>query len=40
MGWVVGVCSESVEKLSKLIRITKDVDASQVESIILEEGGE
>jgi len=40
VGWVVGVCGESVEKLLKLILIREDVDASQVEGIIIEEGGE
>ena len=40
VGWVVGVCGESVEKLLKLIFIREDVDASQVEGIIIEEGGE
>jgi len=40
VGWVVGVCGESVEKLLKLILIREDVDASQVESIIIEGGSE
>ena len=40
MGWVVGVCGESVEKLLKLILIREDVDASQVDSIIIEGRGE
>ena len=40
VGWVVGVCGESVEKLLKLILIREDVDASQVESIITEGEGE
>jgi len=34
------VCDESVEKLLKLILIREDVDASQVDSIIIEGGGE
>jgi len=37
---MVGVCDESVEKLLKLILIREDVDASQVDSIIIEGGGE
>jgi len=40
VGWMVGVCGESVEKLLKLILTREDVDASQVESIIIEGGGE
>ena len=40
VGGVVGVCAESVEKLLKLILISENVDASQVESIIIEGGGE
>jgi len=34
------VCDESVEKLLKLILIREDVDTSQVDSIIIEGGGE
>jgi hypothetical protein len=37
---MVGVCDESVEKLLKLILIREDVDASQVDSIIIEGGDE
>jgi len=40
VGWVVGVCGESVEKLLKLILIREDADASQVESITIKGGGE
>jgi len=40
VGGVVGVCGESVEKLLKLILIREDVDASQVESVIIQGGGE
>jgi len=40
VGKMVGVCDESVEKLLKLILIGEDVDASQVDSIIIEGGGE
>ena len=40
VGLVVGVCGESVEKLLKLILIREDVEASQVESIIIEGGGD
>ena len=40
VGWVVGACGENVEKLLKLILIREDVDASQVESIIIEGGVE
>ena len=40
VGRMVGVCDESVEKLLKLILIREDVDASQVDSIIIEGGGE
>ena len=40
VGGMVGACDESVEKLLKLILIREDVDASQVDSIILEGGGE
>jgi len=37
---MVGVCDEGVEKHWKLILIEEDVDASQVDSIIIEGGGE
>ena len=40
VGGVIGVCGESVEKLLKLILIWEDVDASQVESIVIEGEGE
>jgi len=40
VGGMVGVCDESIEKLLKLILIREDVDASQVDSIIIEGGGE
>jgi len=40
VGRVVGVCSESVEKLFKLILIWRDVDTSQLESIIVAGEGE
>ena len=40
VGLVVGACSESVGKLLKLILIREDVEASQVDSIIIDEGGE
>jgi len=40
VGRVVGVCSESVKKLFKLILIWRDVDASQLESIIVAGEGE
>jgi len=40
VGGGVGVGGKSVEKLLKLILIREDVDASQVESIIIERGGE
>jgi len=40
VGRMVGVCDESVEKLLELILIGEDVDASQVDSIIIEGGGE
>ena len=40
MGWAVEMCGESVKKLLKLIHIREDVNASQVESIIIEVGGE
>jgi len=40
VGWAVGACGESVEKFLKLILIREDVNASQVESIIIEVGGE
>jgi len=39
-GGMVGVCNESVTKLLKSILIREDVDASQVDSIIIEGGGE
>jgi len=34
------VCGESVEKLLELVLIREDVDTSQVDSIIIEGGGE
>jgi len=40
VGGGVGVCDESVEKLLKLILIRENVDACQVDSIIIEGGGE
>ena len=40
VGGVVEVCGESVKKTLKLILIRKDVDASQVESIIIVGRGE
>ena len=40
MGGMVGVCGESVEKLLMLILIREDVEASQVDSIIIEGEGE
>jgi len=40
VGRMVGVCDEGVEKHWKLILIEEDVDASQVDSIIIEGGGE
>jgi len=40
VGGMVGVCDESVVKLLKLILIREDVDTSQVDSIIIEGGGE
>ena len=40
VGRMVRVYDESVEKLLKLILFREDVDASQVDSIIIEGGGE
>jgi len=40
VGRMVEVCDESVEKFLKLILIKDDVEASQVNSIIIEGGGE
>ena len=40
VGRMVGVCDESAERFLKLILIGEDVDASQVDSIIKEGGGE
>jgi len=40
VGEMVGVFDESVKKLCKLILIREDVDASQVDSLIIEGGGE
>ena len=34
------MCDESVQKVLKLILIREDVDTSQVDSIIIEGGGE
>jgi len=40
MRGMIGVCGESVEKLLKLILIREDVDASQVDGIIIDGGDE
>jgi len=39
VGSMVELCDESVEKLWKLILIREDVDASQVDGIIMIGGG-
>ena len=40
VGGMVGVCDESVEELLELVLIREDVDTSQVDSIVIEGGGE